>query len=326
MNYLFVTKLHNMSLDSVYAKGKVISGRTRISNGSENFKKYFDNRFFRGEIGEIEYRELENSVYMYAVGKIEDLKGNLTHESSYHNCLDFLLRKAQYFANCLWLTKDNTVHVRTGYLHLYDDNFPLNQAVISCSLNLVPTTASCEFYETSFSTEEIEKTLLYYSHNPVENWDKEESLQMPSKNPLTKDKERIDRARYFLLIARGATSLPIKIMYYCSILECLLTSDNSGLSHKVSERFAYYVGDNLAERKKYFKLAKNAYDIRSKTVHGQPIKKTKEEMQKIAIEIDAAIRKIFNGYLNEEGYYNIFNMKNDDYESWFTELILGEHQ
>ncbi|MDA1777170.1 HEPN domain-containing protein [Bacillus cereus group sp. BY9-3LC] len=323
MNYLFITKLHNMSLDTIYAKGKIISGGTRISNGSENFKKHFDNRFFRGEIGEIEYREFKNSVYMYDKGEIEGLKDNLNPSSYYFNFLDSLLRKAQHFANCLWLTKDNTVHVRTGYLYLYENNPYTGAIVISCSLNLVPSTASCEYDKTSFSTEEIEKAISYYNYDPVENWDEgEEGLQMPDKNPLTKDKGRIDRAKYFLLITRSSTSLPIKIMNYCSILECLLTSDNSGLSHKVSERFAYYLGNNYTERSKYFKLAKSAYDIRSKTVHGQPIKKTKEEMQEIAIEIDAAVRKIFASVLNEESDCNIFNMKNEDYESWFTELIL----
>lgn len=321
MNYLFVTKLHNMSLNSVYSRGKIISEGIRISNGSENFKKHFDNHLFRGEIGEIEYREFENSVYMYDIGKIDNSKVDLNNPSYFYNFLDYLLRKAQHFANCLWLTKDNTVHVRTGYLYLNDS--PLGDIVISCSLNFVPTTTSCECPKTSFSTEEIEKTLLYYNLDPLEGPKAgEEGWQMPSKNPLTKDRGRIDRAQYFLILARSSTSLPIKIMNYCSVLECLLTSDNSGLSHKVSERFAYYVGNNYEERNRYFKVAKRAYDIRSKATHGQPIKKTKEEMQEITLEIDTAIRKIFVSSLTEEDECTIFNMKNEEYESWFTELIL----
>ncbi|MGE6596387.1 hypothetical protein [Bacillus proteolyticus] len=76
------------------------------------------------------------------------------------------------------------------------------------------------------------------------------------------------------------------------------------------------------EHNKYFKLSKSTYDIRSKAVQGQLIKKSKEEMQNIATEIDIAIRKIFVDYLNQEDQWNVFNMSNKEYDSWFTELVL----
>ncbi|MED1410805.1 hypothetical protein [Bacillus paramycoides] len=45
-------------------------------------------------------------------------------------------------------------------------------------------------------------------------------------------------------------------------------------------------------------------------------------MQNIATEIDIAIRKIFVDYLNQEDQWNVFNMSNKEYDSWFTELVL----
>lgn len=83
------------------------------------------------------------------------------------------------------------------------------------------------------------------------------------------------------MIARSESVLPLKIMNYCSVLECLFTSDNTEVTHKVAERFARFIGKDFEDRKRLFKLVKDTYKIRSKAVHGQVVKDSTDSMKSL---------------------------------------------
>lgn len=324
MFYYFVTKLHNLSLNKKYSRGKIINGNTRISNGPENFKKYFNNRYFNDAIGTIFYTQLEDSVYIYETGKLEDLKKHLRGEFTYHQYLDFLLRKSQNFVHDLWLIKDNSVYIKEGFLQVYPDKSPEKGNVICNSLSYMPCTSSGKLKNVIFSDQEIEKAISYYNlNNNMNNCENnEKDWQYPSANPLTKNTEKFDRAHHFSLLARNSASFPLKILNYCTVLECLFTSDSTEVNHKIAERFAYFLGANSTERKKYFKLAKDAYGIRSKTTHGQVIKIPNGKLEEISNQLDDAIRKLFVSSYNEQNKFEVFNKTQKEYEEWFTNLIL----
>ncbi|MFJ5718125.1 hypothetical protein [Neobacillus sp. NPDC093127] len=325
MNYHFVVKVFDIKINNLLSRGKKIDENARISNGAQNYKRLFVNEAFVNAIGILEARALEDCTYFYEIGEFNQLK--IVFEGEYPPTiyLNYLMRKMQLFLNSLWLVKDNSVNLETGYLHLYPNKRPFQGTIHSNAIGSSPTNCFGEFNETVFTTEELELAIKYYNILLKEETDLKDTggERLPSRNPLTKENGRIGRAFYFMMLARYESVLPIKIMNYCSVLECLFTSDSSEVTHKVSERFARFMGNNFEERKIFFKLVKDLYKIRSKAVHGQPVNSTPEDMRKLLKEIDNSIREIFVGYFMKEEKYKVFDEKQEQYEKWFNELILN---
>ncbi|MGG1400170.1 hypothetical protein ABE288_20460 [Bacillus salipaludis] len=323
MKYHFVTKLNFMSLNTTLTRGKQIGGATRISNGSENFKKFFDNRYFKDYAGSYHYYEFEGSVYLYEIGNFDELKAKFDKKYKLIDYAFYLLRNAQYFVDCLWLVKDNSIYVRDAFLDVYPEGSPEQGDIQFSSVSTINSNTSGHIVETTFSIEELEKAISYFK--PAEGFEGvEEGGKHPFKNPLTKEMGRLGRATYFINAARSVSQLPLKILNYCTVLECLFTSDSSEVTHKVAERLAYLLGRNAEERKQYYQLARDAYKIRSKAVHGQPIKTNLEEMQRTTKKLDDALRTIFINYYENPEKYEVFKIKkNEDFEDWFNNLIFA---
>jgi hypothetical protein len=323
VNYYFIAKLYDIRILSSLSRGKKIDEKARISNGQMNFKRIFDNEVFKDSIGRLEANAFENSTYVYEVGEYSDLKKVFDIEYPQHIYLNYLMRKIQVFLTSLWLVKDNSVNLELGFLQIYPDDRPIQGTIHSNSIASSPNNCYGEYAETTFTSDELELAIKYFNILLEEDSDlKENGDRLPSRNPLAKGSARIGRALYFLFLARDESVLPLKIMSYCSVLECLFTSDSSEVTHKVSERFARFMGETYDERQRYFKLAKDLYKIRSKAVHGQVVKDTPETMRGFLKDIDSAVRVIFSEYFTDVEGYEVFEYNNDDYEKWFTELIL----
>lgn len=324
MKYYFITKLFDIKITSSLSKGKTIDDKARISNGTLNYKRIFENDVFKESIGYIEVLSLQNCTYLYEVGDYNELKKVFDEECHPTAYLNYLMRKMQIFLSSLWLVKDNSVNLELGFLHIYPNNDYAAGSIHSNSLANSPTNCFGEYDETVFTLEELNLAIEFNKTILLENPEKKDSGErLPSRNPLTKENGRIGRAFYFLMLARYESVLPIKIMNYCSVLECLFTSDSSEVTHKVAERFARFMGNNFDERKRYFKLVKDLYKIRSKAVHGQIVRGTPEQMKELLKEIDNVTRIIFFGYFTNNDKYDVFELNNDEYEKWFTELILN---
>lgn len=318
MKYHFVTLLENLKIDSTFSKGKKVDEMARISNGFSNFEQIFMNEVFIKGIGFLEYNSFENSVYIYQIGNQKDINEKLSRIEQ----LNYLMRKTQMFLLSLWLVKDNSVNIGTGFLQVYDKH-PSAGSVTSNALIDSPTNSNGEYCDVSFSSEELDLAIKYFK---MINFDVNEDTlaggRLPVNNPLSKESGRVGRAFYFLMTARNESTLPIKVIHYCTFLECLFTSDSQEVTHKVSERFAYFLGNDTNERKSFYKLAKDLYKIRSKAVHGQPVKETAENMKTALINIDSAARKILVSCLSKDETSSVFSFNNEEYEKWFIDLIL----
>jgi hypothetical protein len=320
MNYYFVTKLYNMKIDSTLSKGKKLDEKARISNGFKNFENVFGNRTFMEAFGWVEYSSFDNSVYIYEIGKLEDLR--FQKELSRINQLNFFMRKVQMFLHCLWLVKDNSVNTELGFLQTYSKE-PSSGTVTSNAMADSPTNSKGEYLDETFTTEELEKAITFYKMMALdEDKDTDASERLPTNNPLSKENGRVGRAFYFLSTARNESTLPLKAVHYCTLLECLFTSDSQEVTHKVSERFAHFLGNTAIERKRYYKLAKDIYKIRSKAVHGQPVKESSETMKTLLQEADSAIRLILSKCINKDKESLVFNLNNEEFENRFIDLIL----
>jgi len=141
---------------------------------------------------------------------------------------------------------------------------------------------------------------------------------------MEKGYARSGRAMQFVVAARLAQDLAFKIANYCSALETLFTTESTELAHKLAERVAFFLGERGHNRRAVFATIKNAYNVRSKLVHGDTLKQTQiERLPALSTECDVNLRTILREIFNSEELKKIFDAHNDAIEEYFTRLILG---
>lgn len=87
----------------------------------------------------------------------------------------------------------------------------------------------------------------------------------------------LQRAAELIELSKLAPNTYHKIGLLCSSLECLFTTDNSEVTHKVCERVAFFLSDDPTERLEIYQKIKKAYDHRSSFFHGNKLKKLPNE-------------------------------------------------
>ncbi len=241
----------------------------------------------------------------------------------------------QLLLSCLWFVKDNSCN--TDWLHLYA---PGNDIAISRTLTKVFSNSKGEYKDETFTLDELLLAKDYLDRlGEIRGYDT--SIDLIPKMDYQENKDynqilpgdfnyigynqqnRIDRAFLFLTLARSSSFLPLKISFYIAIYECLFTTDNTEVSHKVTERSAFYLEKDSAAKRKVFEIVKLGYSIRSKFVHGQKLdKKIKnhEDLVKLSVELDQVTRKLFIKILHDDS--DLFLQNDNDLNNWFIDLIL----
>jgi len=293
----------------------------RISNGMQNFNRYFENKIFIDAFGFAEFNSFENSVYIYEIGDYKNSLQELSIDANDIQLINYLLRKVQVFLNCLWLVKDNSITCEIGFMQVYDRH-PALGTITSNGISNLPSTSDGYFKETTFTATELDLAITYFKEFEFDKKSAISDVSAHLENPLSKGSKRIDRAFYFLANARNSAALPLKAINYCTLLECLFTNDSGEITHKVSERFSIFVGKNFEERKELFKLAKDLYKIRSKAIHGQPVGASPDQMRILLNKLDTRVRDIFKLTIEDDEKCAVFKMNNEDFDNWFLDLIL----
>lgn len=73
-----------------------------------------------------------------------------------------------------------------------------------------------------------------------------------------------------------ASSIEISYLHLTTVLEALLVGANNELVYRVSLNTAMLIGKDKSDRKRIFNIVKKAYNIRSKTTHGDVTSMIKE--------------------------------------------------
>lgn len=196
----------------------------------------------------------------------------------------------------LWFVKDNSV----SFEHAYGQ-FSIADNYTYWTGHNIFSTCDGKYNNISFSTDEIKKSndlLLAYTQNCMKQNDAQVNrIQLalnkantsqfrPGVNPY-KEENRVERALTFLSTARSSAHLPQKITHYMSILECLFSEKANQIVQKITVRTAGFLGAPAVK-----KTIKNAYDIRSRFVHGEKMKKNHQFISQVAIETDEVIRRV----------------------------------
>jgi hypothetical protein len=325
MHFFFISKLNFFKVTTKMNKGINIFEELRLSNNNERIKENFSQEIFISMIGLLEYNNLFNSCYVYSMGDINDLTHSFNkYETKQEKLLflDYYMSLTQSLTTMLWLIKDHSIDTELGYLGL------INDYEIDVTSNLRTnhfSNAKGLHEETSFNHDEVKMAITYISKFTDHSYLKQ-NTSSASRLLLSEKSNRIERFYYFLQTARGAVHIPIKIVHYCTMLETLFSTDTQELTHKISERTALFIGDNFDERKTIFNLVKEAYKIRSSTVHGSLITPKRLRCSDVQIEVsvqmDNLVRKIFRKILDEKENNDLFVKEEEFLKNYFDEIVL----
>jgi hypothetical protein len=194
------------------------------------------------------------------------------------------------FTDFLWLVKDNAVYFRTIYSNTKDIDNSVKTAIYYSTA--IYSRSDSSFNDIDFTENELihAVTLMNKFCQLCPDYKKSHS------EFYYRGTNRIEKSFAFIRTARKIQLLHAKIAMYMSALECLFSTDSGELLFKVSTRTAFYVGVDKEDRKYIQSNISDAYDIRSKYLHGGELKRNKlknaEYQISLAIKIDEILRKV----------------------------------
>lgn len=300
-------------------RSKEVMHKFRLTKKESLFNEHFSSdMMFNSIVGSNSIKNIKNNPFVFYVGDEERLKRTFNVENQ-KELLYSSINMFVPFLFCLWLVKDNSVNVDSINLYYPDrNNIPEEDYWYSNTLSYVLYSNSSGLHETTlFSELEIDEALkyfnLYFYSNDIQ-YKKLDTYYVLSRR---------ERAEHFIMLARGTSLMPLKITFYVAHLESLLTTDNTEVSHKVTERAVKIIGGDLDNKLKNFKLIKDCYSVRSNYMHGQQNSKMKknerEQLTTLSNEIDSLIRGLYLELLKNS---QIFEYNDSQLEEWFKKLVL----
>lgn len=316
MKYKFITILHRLKLEKRLNKGKELIPGTRISNGEEVRNEILYNEPVRVTLGYYSVDEFNDTVYIYKHGVFEEIKTFDEMDKKGTMMTFACLRDAQSFVNSLWMVKDNGVYVRDGFLVAYENDIREGRAY-KASLSEIFKSATGKLDDDLFTMREIDEAI--HSYTPFSDELSEETFggKLPDTSIFYKSSNpgRIQKAFYFTLVARTSFALPMKIVFYCTALECLLSTSTTELSHRISERVGIMLGTSQEEKIQLYKFIKKVYGFRSTTIHGSSISKDNEYLVSYSTRLDDILRQLLSAK------HEVFSKNNDEMDEFFLEHI-----
>lgn len=313
MDAFFVTAVTGLRVKSDLGRGEKLDASIFITNNKSKIKKELTETFIQ-VIGRMEFNNLlKSDMIIYSK---ETIPKDLTPEQ-------FLISKLYHvekFHNALWMLKDNCANNELGFLFYHSNGTPV------VSSNFIAIVNSTALGKTSQMTEITRSELKIVSKFIRENIDIGNVYSLPTTQ-LIKGHDRISRAYYLVQAARAQSDIAIKISNYCNAFESIFATSSIELTHKLSERIAYLLNNDISGRIETFKFMKKAYGIRSKIVHGDVIKKSFiEELKEVSEICDSLIRQAMIIVLRNDRIREIFLGTPDQIDEFFVNLLFGKNK
>jgi hypothetical protein len=277
-------------------------------------EKFIDD-LFKSKLGIKALQSFENNLFAFKIVTVEPEVDEKSEAVMKLNVETYSKAEAiKTFLFFLWFVKDNSISVDETY------GYETMTHQFACFPNhTISSNASGLFENVAFSNEEIDRAtnimFKYIEVCPGETIDaaSEEFFSDSSigerkdvlKNAVNSNNElnNLQRAITFLSTARSTPHLPYKIALYMPILESLFSDIPDEVTQKVSERVAFYVGKDKAERIEIFKTVKSAYDVRSRFLHGQKLSSNKSKpdyLKPLSVRVDEIIRTVLTKIVMED--------------------------
>ena len=241
-------------------------------------------------------------------------------EEDYQRTHVWFLKASTIISNAFWLVKDNSIRFNTGHLSYTDG--------ISITIN--SNTANSHYSNclgnkdiTTYSNDEIVEALNYFDFLFSITLNKEKG----GLDHTGAEANRINRAYYFIDLARKTYDIGTKVSLHCSAFECLFSVATAELTHRLSETIANFIGENFEEKKDYYKQIKGIYELRSSVTHGTGISKklfnnNEEGLNKIDSNCDNIMRLCLRKIISDESLKELYFENNSNkIGDFFLDLI-----
>lgn len=240
-----------------------------------------------------------------------DLDGQAKASASLGKNLKVFSHQIITFDAFLWMVKDNSCNT-FDYMAFAIAGKDIG--FINMDYKKIVSNCIGEFEHITYTSEEVKQAYkyrtLFFSKCPkyIEEDEVYNEKQFREKTKvvaedLIREYTPLERAFSYIRAARNSKDLAPKFAMYMSMFESLMTFENTELTHRVGERVAFYLTDDASERKQIYKDIKEAYDIRSRYVHGsshEPAKRRLFYRTSLLLKIDSYARQLFKKALSEE--------------------------
>lgn len=312
--FLFLSSFRNLSITSPIEDHFTLLPSINISNVDSKKHELIDDRIAK-MIGQVELTHLHNSPN-FVFCEIE--KSDFQELDSEKILLLLLLWIKNMFKSA-WVLFDHSMDCDAAYLFHYNERDRLK-----CTSNFLAQRST----RSDSTMKEI-----YLDINDLQKWERihnEINSYFQTKESgdfrffMEKGYCRSRRALEFVDSARLAPNIGFKIAHYISAFEALFSTNPSELSHKLSERVAFFLGTYGYSKREVFQNMKAAYDVRSKLVHGATLSDTKiKDMLKISSCCDTYLRKIMNLLFGETNLKEKIDVSPNALDDFFDEMMFG---
>lgn len=319
MRLSVVALLSNLNLPDDFRRTK-INGINLEKQGLQI--KQFNDQIMIDHIGIIQHHQFSINPCFYVNTEIDPTNNK-------YQDLDKMLMLRGFVQNALfslWLIKDNAVN--SHLIISRPDNLQI-------SLNRSPhifSNSKGEYGQTFFSKDELQVAKTWFPlvleafQKGTEPTIKKEGetevfTYINSNKNIPYDKSnRLQRTINFVNIARSDSFLSAKITFYISALEALLSDADAELKYQVADRSARILGENQEEKLKISKIIGDAYNFRSKYIHGTAGKKSNVS-EDLLIDVDDILRRLIKLFLTDLNH--VVEMKPDEFRVWLKELAFN---
>lgn len=321
MKYKFITAIHFLELENKEMLICLPSGY--ISNKKNLLDQLFHNNLTLHTLGLHSIDEIYDAPSYYVIeGDLSNCVSQ-NEANSFGTSLCFaLLRQIQSLVNDFWEICDNSIYVRDGFLYIYSNDIS-DGCTFKASVSMINSLSTGQIKNTIISEQDIlrygEKMDILVNDSET-NINIEDTPDYKSATQFQHYKKsglsRKELAKYYVLSAHGAGSIPMKVLMYCSAIEALVANSTTELSHRVAERVAILLGSSQEERYIIYSNVKFGYDTRSKVAHGDSIKKDETKIRECSKCLDEYLRKMFK--LNEP-----YNLKDSEIDSFYLKKLFS---
>lgn len=315
-----------------------IMGNVTFSPDKSIIKDHFSDEVFIHKIGILKYNATINQplfgYYFF------DFPEPISKEDSekFNKTLYMVVEKVNYWWRFLWFSKDFCACVPEVYIYVPSkkESLIISNPIYYALSEGDPRMMTFSKEEIKYSFDVTDKYNEYMKGQRVPSHDDLSITQVANEDDKLKfitlpeysynNNRRIERAIILLTIAQMSKLKPMKIAAYIPILECLFCqSEGSEISHKVAERCAYYLENTKEARLKIFERIKEAYDVRSKFLHGAKLteKSKKHHVIENQIEICKNIEQIVRKTLTKVIMQDSEKFTPEDITSFYKELLFS---
>ena len=264
-------------------------------------------RYFMPDLGRmLRYELLAQEAHVLFEGRFSQA-AKMTHDQAKYLARLQLIR-TQHVLQSLWLLRDNSGNAGPVFIAAHHDDGTNNWSHESFSSWYF--TADCRLETLSFTHCDLQRALrLFVAVDRLTPRVPYETFQSRASGVVFPS--RMARALFASQKARCANDVVVRITDYCIGFETLLSTDTAGVSHRVAERAANFIGGDAAEKRSIFNDVKRLYDVRSRYVHGGHVKPGEEaECFKQSVRADELLRRCLRKILRDRKLLVLFSADN----------------